>query len=59
MQMTATLKDDALKASCFGSQRYKECMDDVTLELIEGETHGLNEFSMMETATKVAEFLEK
>ena len=50
-------KDDAV--GVIGSQRYKECMDNVTLDIIEGETHGLNEFSMMESATKVAEFLAK
>lgn len=40
-----------------GSKRYAECMKNVTLELIEGENHGLCAFSLDKTVERVAEFL--
>ena len=47
--------DDAV--GVVGSKRYAECMENVTLDLIEGENHGLDAFSLDETIEKVAEFL--
>lgn len=40
-----------------GSKRYAECMDNVTLNIIEGESHGLCEFSLDKVINDVAEFL--
>lgn len=40
-----------------GSKRYAECMKDVDLEIIEGEEHGLNKFSMEHVVERVTEFL--
>lgn len=42
-----------------GAKRYKEHMDNVELILIEGETHGLCEFSLDSVVEKVAEFLSE
>lgn len=39
------------------SKRYKECMKNVTLEIIEGENHGLNAFAWNDIAKKVVNFL--
>lgn len=41
-----------------GAKRYAECMNNVTLDLIDGENHGLCAFSFDETVEKVAEFLQ-
>ena len=41
-----------------GSQRYAECMKNVTLELIEGENHGLCAFSLDKTVQRIADFLQ-
>lgn len=40
-----------------GSKRYCECMDNVKLDIIEGENHGLCAFSLDDTIKKVADFL--
>lgn len=40
-----------------GSERYAQYMDNVTLEIIEGENHGLCAFSREKTVDRVAEFL--
>lgn len=40
-----------------GSKRYKECMDNVTLRIIEGETHGLDTISLEAVITEAADFL--
>ncbi len=47
--------DDAV--GLIGSERYKECMDNVTLHIIDGETHGLNAFSFDAVVDEVVEFL--
>lgn len=40
-----------------GSKRYAECMETVTLDLIEGEQHGLDLFSLDRVVKEVADFL--
>ena len=40
-----------------GSKRYKECMDNVTLHIIEGEEHGLDKISLEAVIDEVVEFL--
>lgn len=40
-----------------GSERYKKCMDNVTLHIISGETHGLNTISLDAVVEEVTEFL--
>lgn len=40
-----------------GSQRYAECMPDAKLVLIEGETHGLMDFSLDNVVNMTADFL--
>lgn len=40
-----------------GSKRYAECMENVKLDLIEGEQHGLSLFSLDRVTDEVAEFL--
>lgn len=40
-----------------GSKRYKECMKNVILEILEGENHGLNVFAESSIEKKVADFL--
>ncbi|MCI5604069.1 MAG: alpha/beta fold hydrolase [Clostridia bacterium] len=50
-------KDEAV--GVIGSKRYGECMKNITIDLIEGENHGLCEFSLNETVAKVADFLSK
>ena len=40
-----------------GSKRYKECMKNVTLEIIEGENHGLNALAESDIERKVVDFL--
>jgi pimeloyl-ACP methyl ester carboxylesterase len=42
-----------------GSKRYKECMDNVTLHIIEGESHGLDKFSLNDVVNEVCDFLAK
>lgn len=42
-----------------GSERYAECMDNVTLRIIEGETHGLDTISLESVITDITEFLKK
>lgn len=42
-----------------GSKRYKEHLKDVDLELIEGEEHGLNKFSLPHVVERVADFLSE
>ncbi len=41
-----------------GSERYNECMENVTLRIIEGETHGLDSFSLDSVISDVVEFLK-
>lgn len=41
-----------------GSERYAECMDNVTLRIIEGETHGLDTISLESVIADVTEFLK-
>ena len=48
-------KDEAV--GVIGAKRYKECMDNVTLDIIEGESHGLEDFSGERVVSEVAEFL--
>lgn len=40
-----------------GAERYKECMDNVTLHIIEGETHGLGTISLEAVIDEVTAFL--
>ena len=40
-----------------GSKRYAECMENVKLDLIEGEQHGLDLFSLDRVVYEVADFL--
>ncbi|MGN1116764.1 MAG: alpha/beta hydrolase [Candidatus Ornithomonoglobus sp.] len=40
-----------------GSKRYKECMKNATLEIIEGENHGLNAFKWSDIVKRVTDFL--
>lgn len=40
-----------------GSKRYAECMDNVTLDIIDGECHGLDKFSQDIVVREVADFL--
>ncbi len=42
-----------------GAKRYAECMDNVTLRIIEGETHGLDTFSLESVINDTVEFLKK
>lgn len=42
-----------------GSRRYAECMDNVTLDIIEGEGHGLEDFSGEKVVSEVAQFLSE
>ena len=42
-----------------GSKRYAECMDNTELVLIEGESHGLCEFSLDSVIEKVTQFLKE
>lgn len=48
-------EDDAV--GVIGAERYAECMDNVTLDIVEGENHGLCAFSLKETIQKIADFL--
>lgn len=41
-----------------GAKRYAECMDNVTLKIIEGETHGLDTISLEGVIADVTEFLK-
>ena len=50
-------KDEAV--GVIGAKRYAECMDDVTLNIIENETHGLDTISLQDVVTQVAEFLSE
>ena len=50
-------KDEAV--GVIGSKRYGECMDNVTLDLIEDETHGLDTFSLDKVVAEVADFLSE
>ena len=49
-------KDEAV--GIIGSLRYKQCMDNVTLHLIEDETHGLDTISLDSVTEGAAEFLK-
>lgn len=40
-----------------GSKRYTECMKNASLEIIDGENHGLCAFSLDKTICKIADFL--
>lgn len=42
-----------------GAKRYAECMEHVTLRIIEGETHGLDTFSLESVIDDTVEFLKK
>ena len=42
-----------------GAKRYTEVMDHVTLNIIEGENHGLCEFSLETVVRDVADFLAR
>lgn len=48
-------KDDVVGVS--GAEKYTECMKDAKLVLLEGETHGLCEFSLDNVVDMVTEFL--
>ena len=50
-------KDEAV--GVIGSKRYGECMDNVTLDLIEDETHGLDTFSLDKVVAEVSDFLSE
>ncbi|MCC8161113.1 MAG: alpha/beta fold hydrolase, partial [Oscillospiraceae bacterium] len=50
-------EDDAV--GVIGSKRYAEAMDNVRLEIIEGENHGLCKFSLDNVVKEVAEFLSE
>lgn len=55
---TLIIHGDADEAvGVIGSKRYAECMDNVTLKIIEGETHGLDTISLENVVNDVAEFL--
>lgn len=41
-----------------GAKRYAECMDNVTLHIIEGETHGLDTISPESVVAETTEFLK-
>lgn len=47
--------DEAVGVS--GSKRYKECMENVTLEIIDGENHGLNAFAWNDIVKRISDFL--
>lgn len=47
--------DEAVDVS--GAKKYAECMDNVTLRIIEGEEHGLDKFSLESVVNDTAEFL--
>lgn len=49
--------DDA--AGVIGSKRYAEAMDNVTLHIIDGETHGLDTISLDSVVNEVADFLSE
>ena len=49
-------KDEAV--GLIGSLRYKKCMDNVTLHIIEGETHGLDTISLDSVLEEAADFLK-
>lgn len=42
-----------------GAKRYAECMNNVTLRVIEGETHGLDTFSLESVISDTVEFLKQ
>ncbi len=48
-------KDEAV--GLIGSLRYKKCMDNVTLHIIRGETHGLDTISLGDVIKTAADFL--
>ena len=41
-----------------GSKRYVECMKNTTLEIVDGENHGLNNFAWNDIVKKVLDFLK-
>lgn len=42
-----------------GARKYAECMDNVTLRIIEGETHGLDKFSLESVINDTVNFLKE
>lgn len=48
-------KDDVVRVS--GSEKYKKCMEDCELVLLEGETHGLCDFSLDKVVDMTTRFL--
>lgn len=50
-------KDEAV--GVIGSKRYADHLKNITIELLEGENHGLCAFSLDNTVNKVADFLSK
>lgn len=50
-------KDEAV--GVIGSKRYAECMENVKLDIIEGESHGLEDFSMDRVVAEVEDFLKE
>lgn len=49
--------DAAVRVS--GSLKYKDCMKDVEVELIEGEEHGLSKFSLPHVVERIADFFSE
>lgn len=49
--------DEAVRVS--GAEKYKECMKDCELIILEGENHGLCAFSLDDTIKRVADFLSE
>lgn len=41
-----------------GAKRYAECMENVTLNIIEGETHGLDTISLENVIADTVDFLK-
>lgn len=48
-------KDEAV--NCIAAKQYGECMPNARVHILEGETHGLDAFSLDETVKEIAEFL--
>jgi len=48
-------KDEAV--NCSAATQYGECMPNAEVHILEGETHGLNAFSLDETIVQIADFL--
>lgn len=54
---TLTIHGSADEAvGVIGAKRYAECMDNVTIKIIEGKTHGLDTISLESVISDVAEF---